>query len=199
MAEKLIRLAKPGDAGDIAAIYAPFVRNTATSFELEPPDEEEFRKRLFNTLTKWPWLVCEIDGRIAGYAYAGIYRSRAAYQWAVEVSVYINPEFHRRGVGKALYTSLFAMLARQGFYTAFAGVTQPNEASTHFHRSMGFEYIGVFRLAGFKHGRWRNVSWWSRTLRDDFGDDPKPTLTPAELKDDEGWLAAMQCGGIHIK
>ncbi len=199
MAEKRIRLAKPKDARDIATIYAPFVRDTATSFELVPPDEEEFRKRVSNTLAKWPWLVCEIDGRIAGYAYAGMYRSRAAYQWAVEVSVYTNPELHRRGVGKALYTSLFAMLARQGFYTAFAGVTQPNDASTHFHRSMGFEYIGVFRFAGFKHGNWRDVSWWSRTLRDDFDDGPKPTLTPAELKDDEDWLAAMQSGCMYIK
>lgn len=198
-AEKLIRLARDGDAVDIAAIYAPFVSNTATSFEMVPPNGMEFRKRVSSILTKWPWLVCEIDGRLAGYAYAGVYRSRAAYQWAVEVSVYINPQFHRRGVGKALYTSLFAMLARQGFYTAFAGVTQPNEASTHFHRSMGFEYIGVFRHAGFKHGQWRDVSWWSRALRDDFSVAPKPTLTPGELKNDEDWLAAMQMGCIHIK
>lgn len=199
MAEKLIRIAKLEDAGDIAAIYAPFVCDTATSFELVPPDEVEFGRRLTNTLTKWPWLVCEIDGMIAGYAYAGMYRSRAAYQWAVEVSVYIKPEFHRRGVGKALYTSLFAMLARQGFYTAYAGVTQPNKASTHFHQSMGFEFIGVFRLAGFKHGQWRDVSWWSRSLRNDFGDVPTPPLTPSELSGDKIWLEAMQSGCTHIK
>lgn len=199
MVDKVIRLAKLEDAAAIAAIYAPFVRNTATSFELVPPDENEFRKRILNTIIKWPWLVCEIDGCLAGYAYAGLYRSRAAYQWSTEVSVYIHPEFHRRGIGKALYTSLFAMLARQGFYTVFAGVTQPNEASTHFHRSMGFEYIGVFRFAGYKQGLWRDVSWWSRPLRDDFDLPPEPTLTPSELDDDCVWLDAMQSGSGYIK
>lgn len=199
MINTVIRLAKPEDASDIAAIYAPFVQHTATSFELIPPDGNEFRTRILNTLTKWPWLVCKIDGRIAGYAYAGPYRSRAAYQWSTEASVYIHPEFHRRGIGKALYTSLFAMLAHQRFYTVFAGVTQPNEASTHFHRSMGFEYIGVFRFAGYKHGQWRDVSWWSRPLRDDFDLPPEQPLLPSELEDDQIWLDAMQSGTLHIK
>ncbi len=197
--KKLIRLAQPHDAVEIAAIYAPFVTDSAASFELVPPDEEEFKKRIATKLVKWPWLVCVIDNRVAGFAYAGGYRSRAAYQWSVEASVYIHSEFHRRGVGKALYTSLFAMLARQGFYNVYAGVTQPNEASTRFHQSMGFEYIGVYKSAGYKHGQWRDVSWWYRPLRKDYDHLPEPTLAPIKLQNDKGWLDAMNSGTVFVK
>jgi len=191
---KLIRLARPCDANEIAAIYAPFVTGSAASFELIPPDGKEFEKRIDEKLAKWPWLVCVINNRIAGYAYAGEYRSRAAYQWSVEASVYIHPEFHRRGIGRAPYTSLFGMLARQGFYTGYAGITQPNEASTRFHQSMGFEYIGVYRAAGYKHGQWRDVSWWYRPLQDKYDHPPKPVFAPSELIDDERWMNAMNSG-----
>lgn len=199
MAHTLIRIAGPGDSAQIAAIYAPFVRDTPTSFELVQPDDKEIKKRIFKTLTKCPWLVCEIAGHITGYAYAGMFRSREAYQWSVEVSVYIHPEFRRRGIGKALYTSLFAMLDRQGFYNVYAGITRPNEASIRFHQSVGFEYIGDYRSVGYKHGRWHDVSWWWLSLRDDRDHPPGAILSPDDLQNDSEWMAAMQSGCVHIK
>ena len=114
----LIRLAGEGDAPQIADIYAPVVRDTIISFETEPPSAEEIARRVRDTLVRWPWLVCERDGEVLGYAYAGAHRSRAAYQWSVDVSAYVREDARQRGVGRALYTSLIAALDLQGFYNA---------------------------------------------------------------------------------
>jgi phosphinothricin acetyltransferase len=126
----MIRLATPHDAAGIQAIYAPVVRETAISFEWDPPSVEDMRQRLGNTLEGMPWLVCEHRGEILGYAYASPHRVRAAYQWSVDVSVYIHAQARRSGVGRGLYRSLFALLTLQGFYHAYAGIMPPNPHTT---------------------------------------------------------------------
>ncbi|GAA1841817.1 GNAT family N-acetyltransferase [Pseudonocardia ailaonensis] len=167
-----IRLATPDDAAAVAAVYAPYVRDTAISFESEPPPEAEMRERIAGTLPAHPWLVADLDG-VRGYAYAGPHRSRAAYRWSVDVSVYTGPDVHRCGVGRALYTALLALLTEQGYAHAFAGVTLPNPPSVGFHEALGFEAVGVFRAVGYKFDRWRDVGWWQRPL-------VGPQASPAE-------------------
>ena len=154
-----VRLATPDDASAIAAIYAPVVLETATSFEMTPPDAAEMERRMAAVLPSHPWIVAEEDGRVLGYAYAGAHRSRAAYQWSVEPSVYVAAEAQGRGIGRRLYTALFAVLRAQGFVRAYAGITIPNEASLGLHRAFGFEDVGVYRSVGYKHGAWHDV-WW---------------------------------------
>ncbi len=144
-----VRLATPADAAAVAAIYAPVVRDTAISFEAEPPDAAEFVRRMEATLPARPWLVAEDGGRVVGYAYAGPHRARAAYGWSVEPSVYVDAGARGRGVGRALYGALLAVLRAQGFANAYAGVTLPNEASVGLHRAFGFEDVAVYRRVGY--------------------------------------------------
>ena len=133
-----IRLATEADAKAMLAIYAPVVRKTAISFELHLPSVDEFRSRVRSTLERAPWLVCEIGGYVAGYAYAGPLRTREAYQWSVEVTVYVHPDYRRHGVGSAVYTSLFECLRFQGYLNAYGGIALPNPGSISLHESMGF-------------------------------------------------------------
>ena len=142
----IIRLATEHDAEQIAAIYAPNVTDTIISFELEPPSAEEMRRRIEVTLKRYPWLVCERQGRVLGYAYAGAHGSRAAYQWSVDVSVYVHKDARRTGCGaSAVCPSLVAALDLQGFYNAYAGATLPNPASVGLHEAVGFRPVGVYR------------------------------------------------------
>jgi len=161
-----IRQATLSDAPALLAIYAPFIESTPVSFEMDVPGVEEFEARIARSLNRWQWLVAEYDGRIAGYAYGSAHRERAAYRFSVEVSAYLAPIYHRQGIGSALYTHLFKDLIAQGYCTAFAGITVPNDASVGMHRSVGFETIGVFRNIGWKFDRWHDVVWMQRTLRD---------------------------------
>lgn len=159
-----IRLATAADAAEIAGIYAPFVTGTAISFESEPPDAAEMRRRIEDTLAYAPWLVFEEAGRILGYAYACQHRSRAAYRWSIDVSVYVRPEAHRRGIARRLYERLFAASVKLGYVTAFAGITLPNAASVGFHQSLGFTPVGTYRNVGYKFGAWRDTGWFQRPL-----------------------------------
>lgn len=163
--DAVIRLAAEADAPALADIYGPIVASTAISFEIDPPDATEMRRRLADMLPALPWLVCELEGDAAGYAYASRHRVRAAYSWSVDVSVYVAPAYHRRGVGRGLYTSLFAILMAQGFFNAYAGVTLPNAASVGLHESLGFTPVGVYRHVGFKLGAWHDVGWWQLPLQ----------------------------------
>lgn len=158
-----LRLATPHDAAEIAGIYAPIVEQTWISFEVDAPDADEIARRITAIQAHWPWLVAD-DGGILGYAYACEHRTRAAYRWSVDVSVYVAERARRRGVAHRLYEALFAILIRQGFYNAFAGVTLPNEPSLRLHRALGFEPVGVYRDVGYKLGAWHDVSWWQRPL-----------------------------------
>lgn len=161
-----IRSAEARDAAAIAAIYKPFVTDSAVSFELEPPDADEVASRIAKVTQLMPWLVYEADGEVAGYAYATKHRERSAYQWSVEVSAYTHPGHRRGGIARALYEKLFELLCVQGYYNAFAGITLPNDASVAFHEALGFEPIGVYRKIGFKQGQWHDVAWYGRALRE---------------------------------
>jgi phosphinothricin acetyltransferase len=188
-----IRLATSGDALQILAIYAPFVEHTATSFETEVPSLDEMRKRIEGTLAHFPWLVLECGEAIAGYAYASAHRSRPAYQWSVDVSVYVHPDYRRRKVAKALYTSLLEILILQGYYNAFAGIALPNAASVGFHEAMGFQPIGVYRAVGYKLDAWHDVGWWQRTLREAAG-APAPPQPLRRVMELPAWETALLAG-----
>jgi len=122
-------------------------------------------RRVDETLTAYPWLVCDVHGQVAGYAYATRHRVRGAYQWSVDTSVYIAEGYRRRHIGRGLYISLFAILAAQGYFNAFAGIALPNPASVALHEAMRFEPIGVYRRVGYKLDRWHDVGWWQLILK----------------------------------
>ena len=189
----MIRLATPGDGPALAAIYAPIVAGTATSFEMEPPTADEMASRVAKTLAYAPWLVLDSDGAVQAYAYASRHRERAAYQWSVDVSVYIHERARRQGVGRSLYTSLFALLRLQGFYSAHAGISLPNPASVGLHEALGFQPVGVYRSVGFKRGAWHDVGWWQLPLRERTG-TPDPPRSLADAQRDPGWERALAAG-----
>ncbi|WP_404389699.1 GNAT family N-acetyltransferase [Humibacillus xanthopallidus] len=177
MPAPLVRDATASDAAACAAIYAPYVTDTAVTFETEPPTVAEMVLRIEGAQRRHAWLVIELDGAIAGYAYAGPFKERAAYRWSCEVSVYLDPDHHGRGAGRLLYEALLTRLAKRGFRMAAAGMTQPNKASGRLHAALGFETVGTFRAVGWKHGAWRDVTWVQRPLAGalpDFGDPPEP-------------------------
>jgi L-amino acid N-acyltransferase YncA len=169
-----IRFAEASDAAAIAAIYAPNVEATANSFELVLPSVEEMARRLAQISSQYPWLVCDMDGRVAGYVYACQHRERAAYRWAVDVTVYVDATFRRRGVGRGLYTSLLELLRLQGYTKAFAGITLPNAGSVGVHESVGFGPVAVYEKVGHKLGAWRDVGWWQFDLRSDDAEPAEP-------------------------
>jgi phosphinothricin acetyltransferase len=188
-----LRDATEADAAAIAAVYAPYCRSTPISFEVEAPSAEEMRERIAKVLPLYPWLVCEIDGCVVGYAYAARHRERAAYRWGVDVAVYLEGNCHRRGIGRALYSALLPMLVAQGYYTAYAGVTLPNEASVGLHRAMGFEPVGVYHRVGYKTGAWHDVVWLEKFLQPQQGEPAEP-ISAAELRGTPGWVAALRQG-----
>jgi L-amino acid N-acyltransferase YncA len=172
----VVRPARPEDAQACAAIYANYVVGEVISFEEVPPGAEEMGRRMAGLSGSYPWLVAERDGEVAGYAYAGDHRSRAAYRWAADVSVYVSPAHHRAGVGRELYEDLFARLREQGVAVVCAGVTLPNEASVGLHEALGFTPVGVYRRIGWKLGKWHDVGWWQLSLL------PQDDEPPAELR-----------------
>jgi L-amino acid N-acyltransferase YncA len=188
-----IRLATPDDAARIAEIYAPAVTDSAISFELEAPDAAEVRRRIGYVTVNTPWLVCERAGRVLGYAYAGQFRVRPAYQWTVEVSAYVAPEAQGGGVARAMYTSLFAALTVQGYRNLIAGVALPNPASIRLHEAMGFIAAGVYHKVGYKLGAWHDVAWFERPLGS-FDESPAPPRPLPEVRDTAGFAAALRSG-----
>lgn len=186
----MIRMATPDDAAAIADIYAPYVRDTVISFETVPPTVDEMRSRLITTLAQLPWLVVTDAGVVRGFAYAGPHGERAAYRWSVDVSLYLDRSLHRQGHGRRIYTSLFNLLAAQGYSNAYAAIVLPNPASVGLHESMGFTPVGVFGGVGFKNGQWWDIGWWHRPLADRSArpHDPRPwSQLPARTV--EGLLA----------
>ena len=187
-----IRLATVDDAQQLQSIYAPIVAETDVSFELEPPSVDEMRRRIETTLLTLPWVVYDSDG-VMGYAYAGLFRSRPAYQWTVEVTVYVHPAHRGTGVGRALYTSLFECLRVQGYRTALAVIALPNSASVALHERMGFRSIGVFHAVGHKLGTWHDVGWWELPLQS-LPDPPLRPRTLPEVANSDAWRAALARG-----
>jgi len=188
-----IRFAEPRDAAAILAIYTPYCEATAVSFESVPPNVEQIAERMERIASQYPWLVAEIDGRVAGYVYACPHRERGAYRWAVDVTVYVEANRHRRGIGRALYTSLLAMLRAQGFFKAYAGITLPNPASVGVHEVLGFQPVAVYRGVGYKLGQWRDVGWWQLELQPEVAEPPEP-MQIAALRDAPAIAAALAVG-----
>ena len=169
-----IRDARRSDVPAMLAIYAPFVEHTAVSFEYDVPTEAEFARRLEEHQAAFPWLVCEENGRVMGYAYAGRAFERAAYGWNAEISCYLAPELRGRGVGRRLYARIEEILTRLGYYKLFAVVTSANAPSVAFHRALGFRDAACFRNVGYKQGGWYDVLWLEKTLCD----RPEPQCLP---------------------
>jgi phosphinothricin acetyltransferase len=194
---RVVRFATDADAPGVQAIYAPFVRDTAVSFEVEPPTVAEMGGRITTTLARWPWLVCADGGAVAGYAYASAHRDRAAYQWSADVTVYVAPSHHRRGVGRACYTALLRIVRLQGFHTAYAGITLPNAGSVGLHETLGFTPVAVYREVGFKLGAWRDVGWWRLALAPPVPEPPPPRAF-ADVRGDADVAAAVAAGSALL-
>lgn len=173
-----IRLAKVEDATSLVTIYAPYVQKTAITFEYEVPSVAEFQSRIEKTLEKYPYLVAEEEGQILGYAYASTYYGRTAYDWAVELSVYLHPDARGRGLGSQLYDQLEDLLEKQGYLRFLACIALPNDASIHLHKKRGYVQVGHFPKIGYKFDQWHDVVWFQKTL-----DKPAQPLKKVEETD----------------
>ena len=166
-----IRTVTPDDAERLLSIYEPYVLNTAITFEYEVPSLEEFRERISHTLEKYPYLCIEEDGKILGYAYAGSFKERAAYQWSVELSIYLDKDSHGQGLGRALYASLESELKKMGIVNLYACIAYPEKDdeyltnnSVDFHSHLGFKKVGDFKKCASKFGRWYHMTWMEKII-----------------------------------
>lgn len=180
MPEITIKPATQADAAEMLAVYAPYVEQTTVSSEYTAPALPVFIARIETYTQQTPWLVCRIDGVVAGYGYASPHRTRAAYQWSAETSIYVAQGYHRHGIARALYAALFELLTRQGYYNIFVGITSPNERSIKFHSAMGFVISGAYQNSMYKFGQWRDVIWMAKSLRPHTG-EPHSTLPFPQL------------------
>ena len=161
----LIRPISHHDARACLGIYQFYVENSVVSFEEIVPTIEQMTERIESTSQSYPWLVYEVNGCVAGYAYGSSFRPRPAYRWAAEVTIYLAAQFKGKGIAAELYQSLFDALIKLGFYNAIAVVTEPNPESEKFHQKMGFKKIGKFESVGFKLNQWNDIGWWQKQLQ----------------------------------
>lgn len=161
----LVRSVNDSDFEAVATLTNFFIRETTIHFGTTEAAASELREQWHQSRDRYPFLVCEIDGRFAGYCKAYTWRSREAYQWTPECGVYVEDWARRKDVARTLYKSLFEIMTRQGFHSVIAGIALPNEASVKLHESLGFVPAGVVREAGWKMGRWNDVGFWQRMLR----------------------------------
>lgn len=172
--KKIIRFAKTEDAEVILGIYEEYIKNTAVTFEIEVPTIAAFRERMERIMGQFPWLVCEVDGVIAGYAYASKHGERAAYRWSADLSVYINEAYHRNHIATELYSAVIGLLQKQGYFTVYAGVSTPNPKSEAFHTAYGFRNLGEFKNVGYKLGEWRGVAWYELPIAEYVEEPAEP-------------------------
>lgn len=175
-----IRLTTIYDAPAIREIYSPNILNAAISFETEVPSIEEIQNRIETILQRYPWIVCEVDGKMAGYVYASKHRDREAYQWSCECTIYMHNDFKGKGIGKELYQLLFEILKSQGFRNVYAGITLPNSGSVSIHESCGFKHFATYENIGYKFDNWHSVGWW-KLQTNDYDLQPPPPLKLSEL------------------
>lgn len=178
-----IRIATISDASEILEIYAYYVMNTAITFEYDVPTEAEFRKRISNTLEKYPYLIAEMEGKIVGYAYAGPFKARAAYQWNVETSIYVHKDYKHMGIGKGLYEELEKILKAQNVLNMNACIAFPvqedaylTKDSVYFHERLGYSLVGEFHQSGYKFGRWYNMVWMEKSIGEHIENQPAVIL-----------------------
>lgn len=171
-----LRIAAPGDAPALLAIYTPYVTGSCYTFETEPPTEEEFRERMRGIQRFFPYLLLEENGEILGYAYAHFFHERRAYQWLCETTIYVRQDCHRNGCATRLYNALLRILAAQGFCDAVAVLGCPNLPSERFHEHMGFALDMTYPQAGYKQGAWHDVKYYVKhlTARQEQPSDPVP-------------------------
>lgn len=172
---------RPVIADDLPAIVEITnwaIEHTAAHFGIEAISDSDLSARWEQTRAWFPWYSACVEDVVVGYAYGSPYNQRPAYRWTADVSVYVHPKHHGRGVGTALYTKLIETLRVQGFRSLFAGMTLPNPASRRLHESFGFEYVGTLKHAGWKLGRWHDVSFWQLTLVDS-DNELRPIKRPA--------------------
>ena len=197
----VIRLADPKrDARQVAAIYYPYVINTPITFESKPPDGNEMSSRMENVLTSYPWLVCVHDDEVMGYAYGSQFRTREAYDWSVETTVYVREAAHGMGIGSAIYTSLLECLRLQGFVSAVGVIALPNHKSVMLHEKLGFRKDGILPSAGYKNGTWYDVGLWWKKLHN----PPAHPETPLKISDlgrgkDNDLAVALAKGQTRLK
>lgn len=185
-----IRVAEESDAGELLAIYAPYVEQTAITFEYEVPSLEEFRQRIRNTLKKYPYIVAETDGELTGYAYASPFHERAAYNWAVEMSIYVDKNRKGQGIGRKLYEMMEILLRKQNILNLNACIacTEVEDeyltnASVHYHAHLGYRMVGEFKQCGYKFHRWYNMVWMEKHIGEHLTDQPPVIAFPDLLKD----------------
>lgn len=178
-----IRTATPADAPALLAIYAPYITDTAVSFEYDVPSVEEFADRILGTLKKYPYLVAEVNGQIVGYCYVGILHGRQAYDWSVETSIYVEQHQKRRGIGRLLHDALEQELRRRHFLNMNACIACPmgesdpylTRDSIRFHEKLGYRMVGEFHQCGYKFGRWYHMVWMEKHIGD-HADTPLPVV-----------------------
>jgi len=188
-----IRQAHPDDAEAILEIYRPFILYTPVSFEMEVPSVEAYKDRIIRYQGKLPWLVCEIDHILAGYAYANDHRQRKAYDCSKELSVYVHENYRHRGVASGLYTALIGILKHLGVTNVLAGIALPNPESVGFHERFGFKLVGIYHKIGYKLGKYHDAGWWELQIGD--GQAPLVDIIPvSELCDTKVWDEAMRHG-----
>ena len=191
-----IRLATTDDAAEIAAIYAPYCESTVISFKETAPSADEMARRIAAVGATRPWIVLEDNTGIIGYAYASPHHERAAYRWSVSTAIYISRNHHRRGAGRALYTTLFALLRVLGYRQATAGVTLPNAASVGLHAAFGFAPVGVYRRIGYKMGGWHDVGWYQVEIQPG-SESPADPRAIGQIVDTPEWHDAVARGLKH--
>lgn len=177
------RFATPEDAPAILEVYAPYIRNTVITFEYEVPSVEAFTERVKGITEKYPYLVCEENGVLLGYAYAGEYRSRTAFQWDVELSIYLRPEAQGKGVSKAFYDRLLPMVEKLGYRNIYSSIVTPNPASIGLQEKYGFETLCVFEKCGYKLGQWCDLLWMHKKIGD-WSKDPVPPTSISEVREE---------------
>ncbi len=170
-----LRKAVNADVPAMLEIYLPYVNETAITFEIDPPTLNDFQQRFSDTVTDFPWLVCEQNGKIAGYAYATSFRTRKAYRWSVESTVYVDQDLRGKGIGIALYQELILRLRAMGVVNVIGGISLPNDASVSLHEKLGFIQVAQLKNIGFKLGKWWDVGYWQLELQ-------TPSLNPSELR-----------------
>ena len=176
-----LRIAVPDDAAALLAIYAPYVEQTTITFEYDVPTPEDFAARIANTLARYPYLVATLDGETVGYAYAGAFKSRAAYDWAVELSVYVKGGVRGHGIGKRLYAALEEILSMQHVTNLNACITYPGEGSVQFHEKLGYETVAHFHKCGYKFGQWLDMIWMEKFLSA-HSENPLPFVPFSQLR-----------------
>lgn len=187
--EMEIRIARPEDAEAVRGIYAPYVMNTAVTFDYEVPDAAEFGSRIANTLKSYPYLVAVENGRVVGYTYAAQFRHKAAYQHDVEVSIYLDKDRRREGIGRQLYRELEKRLLRQNVFLLYGCITATDRTddehltrdSIHFHEKMGYKLTGRHNLCGYKFGKWYDALWMEKVIAE-RPEQAEPFIPLSELK-----------------